>query len=189
MAFEIKDRWLWLGIGIFALIAPPLYHRTLTYIETLTAPPPKDVSPTPPPLPSPTIPPGPSAISSSSLTLLALDHSSRAAVPARNMIAARFMQDADACRRLKDDLASNDFLTKDRAHTIAAFLEGHGQNVFFANRVPLPRQDGTSGLAPRYTGAGEIERDIRRRRREAFVMNDGVHEVSEEDIFERRRSE
>ncbi|KAF2002843.1 hypothetical protein P154DRAFT_487776 [Amniculicola lignicola CBS 123094] len=204
MATRIDDRWLWLGLGMCAFtflalkaIAPALHHIVHETIVT-TAPP-------IPPLGAPFygIHKGKeSAIKTSSLETLALSPNIDIRRAATKILCERFFSHTPSRNILLKELHSRDAEKRRRARLAFNLLCEYDvvSPAMVAPDTPRrrPRRQGFGlggyrGLAEQRRvlpwgsrGAGDVEqRDLRRRHREAMVINEGNRPVSEEDVWMR----
>lgn len=205
MAHHIEDRWLWVGLGmpslphticasnpppgIFSVLAIRGVSHGLRQIRTLT-----EVH-TPPPLPSPRL--TEDAIKTSSLSTLATCTNVEIRKAATKILLDRFIAHPSAYRHLIRDANSKDDARRHAAYLAFNLLEEYGYvGHQYGVPPPVPRTPvSRRGAArsewlraiPRRDGGGRDpeERDLRRRRREAVVINEGDRPFSQEDVFMR----
>jgi hypothetical protein len=146
----------------------------------------------PPPRPEPSNPGKEDAIKTSSLQLLATASNVEIRKAATKILCQRFITNPKARSLLARDLASQDPDTQHLAQLAFDLLNDY--NVF--HQSPSTGIDdlrrAVPGWAPntaRYPGPpgtrDAAERDLRRRRREAMVLNEGDRPVGQEDVFMR----
>ncbi|CAI6283978.1 unnamed protein product [Periconia digitata] len=208
MAPQIEDRYLWLGLGVFAFVAVKTIAYGLHHIVTLTeihnsSPNPRDPTTTAItalPNPNPSSPsPNPQTkedtIKTSSLLTLATCANIEIRRAATKILCDRYMSHRSAKRLLIEDLRSSDPETVHRAELAQALLSEYSATTR-AMRIMATQaaaraayEDGLVGRGAELRGAvpGVEERDLRRRRREAMVLNEGDRPVSEEDVWMRDR--
>ncbi|KAF2118365.1 hypothetical protein BDV96DRAFT_542102 [Lophiotrema nucula] len=188
MAPRIEDRWLWVGIGVFTLVAIKGVSYSLKYIIHLTevhTPPPKPVIPSSQRNKE-------DSIKTSSLQTLATSENIEIRKAATKILCERFFKNPKLQKRLLKDLESKDEGVKHRAILTLRLLDENGvvhrlrnqtqyrNDIFDIPSLPwYGRRPGT-----RVHGTTS-EQDLRRRRREAVVINEGDRPVSQEDVYMR----
>lgn len=205
MAHHIEDRWLWLGLGIYSIILPTRKSLTslgiftffavkgvahgLRRIVTLT-----EVHKSLPP-----VPPNRTedAIKSASLATLATCENVEIRKAATKILLDRFIAHPSAYKHLIRDANSRNEERKHAAYLAFSLLEefgyvGHQYGV----PPPTPATPQTHRMGARREWLrtepmrdglnGDLEeRDLRRRRREAMVINEGDRPISQEDVWMR----
>lgn len=181
MAPRINDFWVWIGLGVFTGIAIKGVAYSLREIINLTevrTPPPR------PAIPPNTVIRGEDAIKTSSLEILALCNNVEIRKASTHILCERFMTDPDACLRLRKDLRSRNPERARRAKLAFRLLFESGvlkesgpdfSEIHNTSELPLPRRSRNS----------TEERDLRRRRREAIIVNEGDRPISHEDVWMR----
>ncbi|KAF2187770.1 hypothetical protein K469DRAFT_704721 [Zopfia rhizophila CBS 207.26] len=187
MAPRIDDRWLWLGLGIFTLIAIKCVSHGLDHIISLTTVHHKPPSPTPNPNRGPE-----SSIKTSSLEILATCSNIEIRKAATKILCERFFADSHARKTLLKNLESKNENVRHRAQLAFNLLSDYGviQEVVFP---PTPRATRARARSRRLAARvrevgdelGELEVDLRRMRREAMVINEGDRPLSQEDVWMR----
>ncbi|KAF2253131.1 hypothetical protein BU26DRAFT_515505 [Trematosphaeria pertusa] len=192
MARTIEDRWLWLGLGVFTFVAIKGVAHGLRHIVTLT-----EVHNA---APRPTIPlPGgkEDAIKTSSLQTLATCSNVEIRKAATKIMCERFISNPVARTLLLKDLQSSDPETQHRAHLAVNLLSDYDvlQHHVAPPSTPLAYRgnggDGSRRTLPwlrsgtRNHERDPEERDLRRRRREAMVINEGDRPISQQDVWMR----
>jgi hypothetical protein len=212
MAPTIEDRYLWLGLGtytsdpfistqttpltsistgVFTFLAAKAVAHGLRNILTLT-----EVH-NPIPLPPQQLPATSSsakedAIKTSSLSTLATCGNIEIQRSATQILCDRFEAHPSAWRLLFQDLKSEDLETRHRADLALSLLAEydvlkHIGHRHFGDMPPWLRSGGRprgSRATARSAGARDPEeRALRRRRREAMVINEGDRPISQEDVF------
>jgi hypothetical protein len=200
MAHTIEDRWLWIGLGLsasfgvssrtanhppgvftfFAVKGVAYGLRNIVDLTTVHKPPPE---------PEPHYTGKEDAIKTSSLQILATSSNVEIRKAATKILCQRFVRNPTARQLLVTDLVSHDPETRHRAELAFELLNDY--NVFYQS--PSTGIDdlrrAVPGWAPntaRYPGSRDAaERDLRRRRREAMVLNEGDRPVTHEDVFMR----
>ncbi|KAJ4345758.1 uncharacterized protein N0V89_011893 [Didymosphaeria variabile] len=188
MAHHIEDRWLWLGLGVFTFFAVKGVAHGLRRIVALT-----EVHKSPPP-----IPPNRTedAIKSSSLATLATCENVEIRKAATKILLDRFIAHPSAYKHLVRDASSRNEECKHAAYIAFSLLEEYG---YVAHQYGVPPPTPATPQTHRATRRewlregptrlgldGDIEeRDLRRRRREAMVINEGDRPVSQEDVWMR----
>ncbi|KAL5460805.1 hypothetical protein PMIN06_002559 [Paraphaeosphaeria minitans] len=191
MAHHIEDRWLWLGLGIFTFFAVRGVAHGLRRIVTLT-----EVHRSPPPIPPLRTE---DAIKSSSLATLATCENVEIRKAATKILLDRFIAHPSAYKHLVRDANSQNEERKHAAYLAFSLLEDYG-HVGHQYGVPQPmpatpqahrlgaRREWLRGGEGSTRGAlsGDLEeRELRRRRREAMVINEGDRPFSQEDVWMR----
>ncbi|KAF2682704.1 hypothetical protein K458DRAFT_341467 [Lentithecium fluviatile CBS 122367] len=179
----IEDRWLWLGLGVFTFVAAKAVAYGLRNIVQLT-----EVH-KPPPRPTIPLPDKEDAIKTSSLQTLATCSNVEIRKAATKILCQRFVHHPSAYKMLVKDLTSDNPDTQHRAQLALDILSDFDT---LRSREVAPRSIPTR-LVPsmrpstaRDTGNRDPEeRDLRRRRREAVVLNEGDRPVSQEDVWMR----
>ncbi|KAF2791560.1 hypothetical protein K505DRAFT_280489 [Melanomma pulvis-pyrius CBS 109.77] len=194
MVPRIEDHWLWLGLGVFTFLAVRGVSHGLTQIVTLTT--------VHQPGPRPSIPllrlGKEDAIKTSSLETLATCDNVEIRKAATKILCERFFAHGPSRSRLLNDLSSAKPRVKHRAQLAFSLLCDHDvvQQVVLP---PTPRAlrssrsegrrtlDWRDAREPEMRGLEDSveERDLRRRRREAMVINEGDRPVSQEDVWMR----
>ncbi|KAF2707595.1 hypothetical protein K504DRAFT_458093 [Pleomassaria siparia CBS 279.74] len=206
MAPRIEDHWLWLGLGVFTFIAIRGVSQGLQHIVTLTTvhqPVPFLQPSTHPSHIHPSLKLGKQdAIKTTSLSTLASCTNIEIRKAATKILCERFFAHGPSRNRLLNDLSSTKPRVRHRAKLAFALLCEHDvvQEVVLP---PTPRALRSSREQGRrrldWMGEGEAreperrgglddsveERDLRRRRREAMVINEGDRPVSLDDVWMR----
>lgn len=181
MSFRIDDRWLWLGLGFVTFFAIKNVATGLREIVTLTevhTPPPR------PAIPPNTIIRGEDAIKTSSLEILALCNNIEIRKATTRILCERFMTDPTACGMLRNDLNNPNPERVRKARLALRLLHEFG--VLRESQLPFSEiQDLSETPHPRRSRNSTEERDLRRRRREAIIVNEGDRPVSNEDVWMR----
>ncbi|KAF2270600.1 hypothetical protein CC78DRAFT_611486 [Lojkania enalia] len=192
MAIRIDDHWLWLSLGVFAVIATKGVSLGLRHIVHLT-----EVHTAPP---KPTIPPPQKgkedAIKTEALGVLASSDNVEIRKAATKILCDRFFADRQLREKLARDVNSQDPDVRHRSrlacrllldngvmHEVPSTPMAHRARPELGNRrlTWMNRRAVARGIE---TNNSE-ERDLRRRRREAIVINEGDRPVSQEDVYMR----
>lgn len=192
MATSIPDRYLWLGLGVFTFFAIKGVAYGLRHIVTLT-----EVHNLPP---LPTLPPPKEkedAIKTSSLQTLATCSNIEIRKAATKILCERFISNASALKLLCKDYRGHDVEKKRRAELAlnmlnkSGVLRNHGIGIAPPSTPPTFRNASRSfpwlraGTAREHVNRDPEERDLRRRRREAMVINEGDRPLSQQDVWMR----
>ncbi|KAF2730169.1 hypothetical protein EJ04DRAFT_545904 [Polyplosphaeria fusca] len=197
MATHLQDRWLWLGVGVFTFVAIKAVSAGLHHTIHLT-----QVHNPPPSKPSIPRPPGDQidTIKAGALDVLATSDNVDIRKAATRILCERFFADKKLHRLLLRDLRSDNDATKRRAQLAVRLLDDNGlltrlPGHLHRNYALRPWERDIEGpllslSARRLVGArmheeSNEERDLRRRRREAVVINEGDRPVSEGDVYMR----
>ncbi|PVI08030.1 hypothetical protein DM02DRAFT_608129 [Periconia macrospinosa] len=202
-------------IAVKAVSAGLRHIVTLTEVHNPTTPPPlppppatssRDPSFSSSSSPPPTQPQNKEdTIKTASLSVLATCTNIEIRRAATKILCDRFMSNPSAGRLLLKDLASDDAETVHRARLALNLLEDYEALSGSGSRSRQQREEmwglgGVMGISGRGDGgAGGVggnaregvagrdpeERDLRRRRREAMVLNEGDRPVSQEDVWMR----
>ncbi|KAL6711800.1 hypothetical protein ACN47E_002843 [Coniothyrium glycines] len=182
MASSVPDHYLWLGLGIFTVLAIPLVSSGLHHIRHLTTIH-NSVPLPPPPQSHPTH--QEDAIKTSSLLTLATSHNTDIRASATKILCTRFYANKSAKKLLLRDLKSKDGDVRHRAQLALNLLCEMG--VWKDGDAVAPRSGRGAwrlvGDARR--GGEEQERDLRRRRREAVVIHEGSGAIGQGDLYMR----
>ncbi|KAF2636112.1 hypothetical protein P280DRAFT_473262 [Massarina eburnea CBS 473.64] len=191
MAPTIEDRYLWLGLGVFTFVAVKAVAHGLRHIVTLT----EVHNPLPVPPPQPPADSSPrrkeDSIKTSSLITLATCTNIEIRRAATQILCERFQAHPSAWRLLLRDLKSQDPETLRSAHLAINLLAENGtlKSVGGKKLRDYPRwlaNGGAAGVRVRSGGLRDPEeRELRRRRREAMIINEGDRPVSQEDVYMR----
>ncbi|KAF1814095.1 hypothetical protein P152DRAFT_472860 [Eremomyces bilateralis CBS 781.70] len=173
-----SDRWIWLGVGVLTFVAVKSVSYALGDILRLTEI--QDHKRTP----------GVSqetedAINLESLYLLATCPNVDIRKAALKIFCDRFSQNNTAKMLLGDDLLHPDPETRTMAAQAAAVLEKYDVSHAI-HQLPLPflnPQNPSARTRTREENPEELA--LRRRRREAMVLNEGDHPVRQDDIIQR----
>ena len=195
MTLQISDRCLWLSLGIFTYAAIRAASHGLRHIRSLT-----EVH-NPPPQPSPRL--TEDAIKPSSLSTLATCSNVEIRKAATKILLDRFIAHPSAYKHLVRDAHSKDEGRRHAAYLAFSLLEEYGF-VGHSYGVPPPIGAVLGGLVNHRTGVRREwlranptrpmrdsrgvdpeERDLRRRRREAMVINEGDRPITQDDVFMR----
>ncbi|KAJ4287246.1 hypothetical protein N0V90_012644 [Kalmusia sp. IMI 367209] len=185
MAHHIEDRWLWLGLGVFTFFAIKHVSHGLRTIVTLT----EVHKPPPPPTPHLTE----DAIKTSSLQTLATCSNTEIRKAATKILLDRFVAHPSAYKHLIRDVHTTDSARQRRAYLAFRLLEEYGyvrHRYGVPPPTPVTHRVGGPGRWLRGTtrdrrNSDPLERDLRRRRREAMVINEGDRPISQEDVWMR----
>ncbi|KAF2442276.1 hypothetical protein P171DRAFT_417293 [Karstenula rhodostoma CBS 690.94] len=189
MVHHIEDRWLWLGLGIFTFFAVKGVAHGLRRIVTLT-----EVHKAPPP-----IPPNRTedAIKAASLATLATCENVEIRKAATKILLDRFIAHPSAYKHLIRDANSRNEERKYAAYLAFGLLEDYGYvGHQYGVPPPVPATPQAHRLGSRREwlreapsraalNGGLEERDLRRRRREAMVINEGDRPITQEDVWMR----
>ncbi|KAF2468236.1 uncharacterized protein BDR25DRAFT_305217 [Lindgomyces ingoldianus] len=196
MAPRIDDRWLWLGLGVFTFIAiKGVAHglRTIVHLTEVHTKPPQPSNPLPARGKE-------DAIKTASLEILATCDNVEIRKAATKILCERFFAHGPSRTRLLRELSSPNATVQRRARLAFNLLCDYGvvQEVVLpptprtlrAERRPDPNAtltwlDGRTNRPRNHEGSSAEERDLRRRRREAMVINEGDRPVSQEDVWMR----
>ncbi|KAF2869302.1 hypothetical protein BDV95DRAFT_629899 [Massariosphaeria phaeospora] len=190
MAPQIEDRWLWLGLGIFTFLAAKGVSHGLRHIVHLTE---VHQAPLHPTLPLPKLGKE-DAIKTSSLETLATCDNVEIRKAATKILCERFHANGPARRSLLRDLGSDNPKVEHKAQLAFNLLYENGV-LTEPDPAPItPRAQSAGGALirrslpwlPAGTRNPDVEeRNLRRRRREAMVINEGDRPVSQEDVWMR----
>lgn len=185
---QISDSALWLGLGIFLVVAVKQVSYGLKNIRSLT----EIHNPSPPPTQLPDRLPRDTshqedAISTSSLQILATSPNIDIRASATKILCQRFYASMSARKRLGRDLEHGDDETKHRANLAFGLLLESGVIQEVTYPAPLTQNEGWRVQDPIEGGDGDAvtEQDLRRRRREAVVIHDGDRPIGQEDVIMR----
>ncbi|KAF2662947.1 hypothetical protein K491DRAFT_8211 [Lophiostoma macrostomum CBS 122681] len=201
MATRIDDRWLWLGLGAFTFVAIKGVAKGLRTIIDLTEVH-EPAPPEPPTIPAAALNPHvgkESAIKTASLETLATCSNIEIRKAATKILCERFFAHQPSRERLLKELGSSNERVQHRAQLAFDMLSEYSviQKPIMPSTPPSLRprhgalRRNARGLpinAREHTSEAALERDLRRRRREAMVINEGDRPVSQEDVYMRDRS-
>ncbi|KAF1959094.1 hypothetical protein CC80DRAFT_440338 [Byssothecium circinans] len=191
----IQDRYLWLGLGVFTFVAVKAIAHGLRHIVDLTEV--RHYFPLPQLQPPNTSSPrsNQDSIKTDSLTTLATCNNIEIRRAATKILCDRFESHPTAWKLLYRDLKSKDAETLHRAQLAIHLLADNdslrhmGGSKFIPDYSQWLANGGHAGAGsavPRSSGIRDPEElELRRRRREAMVINEGDRPVSQEDVFMR----
>ncbi|KAF2203764.1 hypothetical protein GQ43DRAFT_469718 [Delitschia confertaspora ATCC 74209] len=173
MATRIEDRWLWLGVGVFTLIAiKSVSHglQSLLHLTTIHNPP--KLTPT---IPKPQLSSGVDSIKNSSLEILATCDNQQIRKAATTLLWHRLFSNPEAVLLLLADLDSDDPEVRRRAQKANLLLQRYDPS-YERGLLWEPRRRGREDSFD--------EQELRRRRREAVIVNEGNRPVIQDDIIQ-----
>ncbi len=207
MAPTVEDRWLWLGLGsvppplqtvttnlragVFTFIAiKGVSHglRNVVHLTEVHKPPPQSSDRLPTRNPAAD---AEDAIKPSSLQTLATCSNVEIRKAATKILCERFIAHPSALRTLEKDLQSRNEAVQRRAQLACNLL--YDFDVLPHEIAPPPTPVRRPQRLVRVVGShartgvnrDPEERDLRRRRREAMVLNEGDRPVSQQDVWMR----
>ncbi|OCK81017.1 hypothetical protein K432DRAFT_404168 [Lepidopterella palustris CBS 459.81] len=196
MALRIDDRWLWLSLGVFTFFAAKGVAYGLREIVRLT-----EVTEHPDRLVQDVqgVQQAPQAssedaIKTESLETLATCSNVEIRKAATKILCDRLMNNRDARKLIVEDFNSSDSERQEQAIKVLKLLDCYGMVTDWYHACPqlsdLPfRSDYFRALPIRGARAraheeSPEEQALRRRRREAMVLNEGDRPVSQDDIIQ-----
>lgn len=188
MALRIDDRWLWLGLGVFTFFAIKGVAYGLREVVRLT-----EVSKQPP-CPRKHTQLSEDAIKTESLETLATCSNVEIRKAATKILCDRFMKNSEAKQLLISDFNSPNPELQENALKALTLLDCHavsGDWYSSSELADLPPRSAylralpVRGARARPHEESPEEQALRRRRREAMVLNEGDRPVSQDDIIQR----
>ncbi|KAF2403716.1 hypothetical protein EJ06DRAFT_527320 [Trichodelitschia bisporula] len=179
MAWKLKDRWLWLGLGALAFLATRGVANAVLELLQLTKiheePRRLDVSRA-----------TEDAIQIDTLKVLAQSSNPDIRRAAIQIVCNRFFHDTSARQAFGDDCIGPDARINERGRRTLHLLQRYSKRKI---RIPsliddlLPTTPDRTRARPHEESPEE--QALRRRRREAIVLNEGDRPLSQDDIIQR----